>query len=121
MTRDGDGRPVGVKALCGLNGVGAFLVSVYLLRFLAGGAILPAGLAGGLLAVTVAVTVGLWNTYTWGWELGVAYYGLAVLGNLYVVALVAGTLGEIADFTLPGLLLSVVSLGYLVAVRDAFG
>jgi hypothetical protein len=114
-------RPFGVATLCGLNSLGAAGVAVVVLRALANGRPGVGVLGGGVVLVTALVVVGLWNTYTWGWELGVVYYVIALLLNLASVAILLGKLGTISWWMVPGPVLSVVSLAYLVAVRDAFG
>jgi hypothetical protein len=114
-------RPFGVAALCGLNSLSALVVAVVVLRALANGRLGIGVLGGGILLVTALVVVGLWNTYTWGWELGVVYYAVALLLNLASVAILLGELGGFVWWMLPGPVLSLASLAYLVAVRDAFG
>ena len=113
--------PLGIAVLCGLNSLGAVGVSVFALRVLANGHLVVGLLAGGLVPVTVLLVVGLWNRYTWGWELGIAYYALALAANLAFLAVVAGQIGEVHRWTLPGPVLSFGSLAYLVAARHAFG
>jgi len=115
------GRPFGVAALCGLNSLGAAGMTVFALRALANGRLGIGALGGGIVLVTALVVVGLWNTYTWGWELGIAYYAIALVLNLMTVTILLGELGRGFWWMAPGPVLSVVSLAYLVVVRDAFG
>lgn len=114
-------RPFGVAALCGLNSLGAAGTTVFALRALANGRLGIGALGGGIVLVTALVVVGLWHTSTWGWELGVAYYAIALVLNLATVAVLLWEVGRVFWWMAPGPVLSLVSVAYLFAVRDAFG
>jgi hypothetical protein len=114
-------RPFGVATLCVLTSLGAAGTLVFGLQVLANGRVGVGALAGGIVLVTALVVVGLWNTYTWGWELGVVYYAIGLVLTLASAAMLTGELGEVSWWMVPGPVLSLASMAYLIAVRDAFG
>jgi len=114
-------RPFGVAVLCGLNGFGAAGILVFVVRALANGRPGIGALGVGVLLVTALVVLGLWNTYTWGWELGVAYYATVLVLGLATAAILVARLGQVLWWMAPAPAVSIASLAYLLAARDAFG